>query len=162
MKKYVLILLCFIANNVNVLSQSISERKDSLKIDSIKKTLPSLKGTNHIDRMIVLCEYYSNFPDSLRFYGGKTLNESNAIGYKKGIAIGLLATAPDSLREKRAREAMQIGQEIKNDEVLGWAYIILSTTLKDIKQNEAYQLQAIENLAGIERRLAGNAGQLEV
>ena len=145
MKKYVLILLCFIANNVNVLSQSISERKDSLKIDSIKRNLPSLKGTAHIDRMIVLCEYYSNLPDSARFYGTKILNESNPIGYKKAIAIGLLATAPDSLREKRARESIQIGQEIKNEEVLGWAYLVLSATVKDLKQNEAYQLQAIDH-----------------
>jgi tetratricopeptide (TPR) repeat protein len=156
MRKYFLIAVLIIADILNANSQSFSARRDSLKIDSIKKTLPSLKGTDRIDRMIFLSEYYSNFPDSLRFYGNKILNESKPIAYKKGIAIGLLSTAPDSLREKRAREAIQIGQEIKNDEVLGWAYLVLSATVKDLKQSEAYQLQAIDhfNKAGRTLRTA--------
>jgi len=145
MRKKATSIVFFLILSLTASSQSISQRKDSLRVDSIKKTLTSLKGADRIDRMIILCEFFPN-PDSLRFYGGKILNESKPIGYKKGIAIGLLATAPDSLKEKRAREAMQIGQEIKNDEVLGWAYFFLSTTEKDTKQNEAYQLQAIDHL----------------
>ncbi|HET6768310.1 MAG TPA: tetratricopeptide repeat protein, partial [Chitinophagaceae bacterium] len=145
-------LLIAVAFNAN--SQSISERKDSLKIDSIKKQLPKLKDIERIKSMIVLCEYYSdktkaqniNAIDSIRYYGNRILNESKPISYKKGIAMGILTTAPDSLKEKKAREAIKIGEESGDEEVLGWAYVVLSTTSRDMKQNTAHSLQAIDHL----------------
>jgi tetratricopeptide (TPR) repeat protein len=145
MRKVFIPALLLIASYFNASSQSISERKDSLKIDSIKKQLPTLKGIDRIDKMIFLCEYYSlNGFDSSRYYGNKISNESKPIGYKKGIAMGILATAPDSLRGKRAQEAMKIGQDIGDDEVMGWASVILNTT-STMNQNAANQLQAIEH-----------------
>ena len=136
MKKYFLITTLFIASTFNAISQSISERKDSLKIVSIKKELPKLKGIDRIDKMILLVEYYSdkikyrnmNALDSIRKYGSKISNESKAIGYKKGIAMGILTTAPDSLREIKALEMIQTGDE-NGEEVLGWAY---STLIRDM------------------------------
>ena len=106
MKKYFLIGALFIGSTLNTISQSISERRDSLKIDSIKKELPKLKGIDRIDKMIFLCEYYSdkikyrnmNALDSIRHYGNKISNESKAIGYKKGIAMGLLTTTSSSIK----------------------------------------------------------------
>ena len=137
MKKHFLIAVLFIVSTFNAISQSISDRKDSLKIDSIKKALPKIKGIDRIDKMILLVEYYSdkiknrniNALDSIRYFGNKISNESKPIGYKKGIAIGILATAPDSLRETKAREIIQTGEETGEEEVLGWAY---STLIRDM------------------------------
>src|SRR5439155_16574554 len=152
MKKYFLLAALFIAGILNANSQSISIKKDSLKIDSIKKILPKLKATNRIESMIFLCEYYGdnlknrniNAADSIRFCGNKILNHSKAIGYKRGIAMGLITTAPDSLKEKKAKEAMQIGKEIGDEEVLGWCTVILNTT-SDVDQIDANNLQAIDH-----------------
>jgi hypothetical protein len=152
MRKELLIIVLFITAILNANSQSISIKKDSLKIDSIKKILAKLKPTARIESMIFLCEYYGdnlrnrniNAADSIRFYGNKILNESKAISYKRGIAMGLMTTAPDSLKEKRAREAMQIGKQIGDNEVMGLATVILNTT-SDVNQIDANNLQAINH-----------------
>src|SRR6476620_2573132 len=139
MRKTHFIALLFLACTFHAISQSVSERKDSLKMDSLKRQLHTLKGTDLIDRMIFICEYYAgiNAADSVRFYGNKILKETKTIGYQKGIAIGILATAPDSLKEESARQAMKIGEAIKDEEVLGWAQVILNSTSQDINQNAA-------------------------
>ena len=152
MRKQFLISVLFIVYTSIANSQSISIKKDSLKVDSIKKILPKFKATSHIESMIFLCEYYGdnlknknfNGADSIRFYGNKILNESKPISYKRGIAMGLLATSTDSLKEKYAREAMQIGKEIGDEEVMGWATVILNTTTNQDK-NIANTLDAINH-----------------
>ena len=151
MIKHFLIAVLFIVSAFNANSQSISERKDSLKVDGINKLLPKLNGIDRIDKMILLVEYYSdkikyqhiNALDSIRYYGNKILNESKPIRYKKGVAIGILATAPDSLREKRALEVIQTGGETGDEEVLGWAYTILTRDMNPKSINN-YQ-QAIDH-----------------
>ena len=142
MTKYFCILVLIIAATFNANSQSISERKDSLKIDSIKKQLPKLKGVDRIDKMMFLCEYYFNTPDSVRYYGNKILNESKLVGYKRGVEMGMLTAAPDSLKEQRARETIQSGED---DAVRAWAYLILNATSRDMNQNAAYHVQAIDH-----------------
>src|SRR5258708_6754590 len=115
MKKYFLLAVLFITGILNANSQSISIKKDSLKIDSIKKILPKLKPTNRVESMIFICEYYGDnlkdkrirASDSIRYYGSKIFNDSKATGYKRGIAMGLITASPDSLKEKKAKEAMQ-------------------------------------------------------
>ena len=95
MRKNYWIIIVFTFSTVGATSQSVSIKKDSLKIDSIKKILAQLKPTNRIESMIFLCEYYGdnlknrniNAADSIRFYGNKILNESKPIGYKRGIAM---------------------------------------------------------------------------
>ena len=151
MKTYVFVAV-LITCTFNAISGSISEKKDSLKIDHIKKQLPQQKSRDRIGSMIFLCEYYSdklkdrniNAADSIRRYGNKILSESKTIGYKKGIAMGILITAPDSLKEQKASEAIKMGEEIGDDEVLGWAYTILSSSA-DMNQNTANQVLAIEH-----------------
>ncbi len=152
MKKYILIAELFISCNAQIFSQSISWKRDSLKIDSSKKILPQLKNPNRIELMILICEYYGDnlkdkrikAADSIRYYGNKILNESKAIKYKRGIAMGLMATVPDSLKEKNAKEAMQIGKEIGDEEVMGWATVILNTTTDQDKEI-ANTLEAIDH-----------------
>lgn len=147
MKKYFIIAVLFMGSSFQAFSQSMSYKKDSLKMDSIKKILPQLNGTRRIESMILLCEYFIDkiknpkAADTIRFYGKKILNESKSIGYKRGIAIGILTTAPDSLKEKMAREAMQIGEEIRDEEVQGWAQLILNSTLP--AGNEGAEVQQL-------------------
>ena len=151
MRKCQLITLFFIACHLHSNSQSVSERADSIKIFNLKGKLHALKGSSRIDSMIFLCEYYSdltriktiNASDSIRLYGNKILNESKSIGYKKGIAIGMLATAPDSLKKTTAEQVVRMGNETKEEEVLGWAYLVLSSIGGDQAQSEFNQLQAI-------------------
>ena len=128
MKKSILIVLLLSGFCPKAFSQLSPAQMDSLKIDSLKRKLPSLKGTNRIDCMTVLCEYYfdgapiakTSPHDSLKKYGAAVLSESKAINYKRGTALGLLASGPDSfaLKEKNARQAMRIGEEINDDQVL--------------------------------------------
>jgi tetratricopeptide (TPR) repeat protein len=153
MKKNLFIALLFLASSFNAISQSVSARKDSLKIDSIKKNLPQLKGIDHVEAMIFLCEYYSdklkykniNAADSIRLYGNKILNESKKINYKRGIAMGILTTAPDSLKEKNARVAMQIAEEIKDEEIQGWAQFILNSTSLNANKNTTNQQLVVDH-----------------
>ncbi|MFI5188260.1 MAG: histidine kinase, partial [Chitinophagales bacterium] len=153
MRKYFLIAALFLGTNFQVSSQSLSQKRDSLKIDSIKKILPQLKGTQRIESMFLLCEYYTdriknrkiNAADTIRFYGNEILDESKLIGYKRGIAMGILASTPDSLREKSARQAMQIGEEISDDEILGWAQLILNSTMQDGNENTANQQLVVDH-----------------
>src|SRR5687767_7211287 len=109
MRKIYWITIFLVLSTICATAQSISYKKDSLKIDSIKKILGKLKPSNRIESMIFMCEYYGDnlkdarikAADSIRYYGHKILKESEAISYKRGVAIGLLATAPDSAKEKR-------------------------------------------------------------
>lgn len=151
MIKYFLIAALLSCCYLQVFSQSPNLAKDSLKIDSLKKLLPSLKGTDRVNCMTLTCEYYSDIAsspgikayDSIRYYGNKILNESKVIGYKKGIAMGLLSSSPDSLKEKNTKEAIRIGEEIGSDEVLGWGYSLLISTTTDPGQINEYYKKAI-------------------
>jgi tetratricopeptide (TPR) repeat protein len=154
MKKYFLFTWLITIGVFNANGQSISFKRDSLKIDSIKKELPQLKNPNRIESMILVCEYYNdnlkdkriNAADSIRFYGNKIFNESKAISYKRGIAMGLLATSSDSLKERNAKEVMQIGKEIGDEEVLGWASAVLNSLVNESTlSNATKQLQTIEH-----------------
>ena len=179
MKKYFLIASLLSVCCLQAFSQSLNLAKDSLKIDSLKKLLPSLEREKRVNCMTLIWEYYSDAEasDSIRLYGNKILNESKALGYKKGIAMGLLFSSPDlkisdsksnrSLKEKNTMEAIRIGEEIGNDEVLGWGYsflisIMTSTTTTDFTQSVSYYEKAIGhfNKAGKSLRAAAMSNWL--
>jgi hypothetical protein len=151
MKKYLFIAALLVGSNLQAFSQSTNQAKDSLKIDSLKKLLPFFKGTDRVNCMTLICEYYSDIAsspgikafDSIRYYGNKILNESKALGYKKGIAMGLLSSSPDSLKERNTKEAIRIGEEIGSDEVLGWGYSLLVSTTSDPGQINVYYKKVI-------------------
>jgi hypothetical protein len=151
MRKIFLIIALCIGVGFNATAQSVSMKKDSLKIDSIKKILPKLKTTARIESMIFLCENFGNINalDSLTYYGNQVLKESKMLGYKRGIAMGTLATSftsLDSLKEKKAKEALQIGKEIGDEEVQGWASFVLnSATSPGLNNAEARGLEPIEH-----------------
>jgi len=151
MKRYLLTAALLIGSYLHVFSQSPDQLKDNRKIDSLTKLLPSLKGTDRVDCMVLICEYFSDIAslpggktiDSIRYYGNIILNESKNISYKKGIAMGLLFSSPDSLKEKKTKEAIRIGEEAGNDEVLGWGYSLLISYTKDPGEVNEYYKKAI-------------------
>ncbi|HLF45049.1 MAG TPA: histidine kinase, partial [Chitinophagaceae bacterium] len=153
MRKYFLLsileLVFAFANAQNpVYPYSEGHKMDSLRIDSLKKILPSLKGTAEIDCLNQLCENYNHIlstpgflfnHDSAHFYNAKAYQRAKKINYKKGIAISLLlklAPLPDSLREKNIEEALKIGKEINDSYVLGSAYYFLGVFI--IKNNKDF------------------------
>ena len=146
MKKYFLIAVLLANISLQAFSQSAQE-VNNFKIDSLKKLLPSLKGIPRVDCMILICEHYSDIfkfnADSFHYYGNMAFKEANVLNYKQGIALSLLINAVDSVREKNIRQAIQIGEEINSDLVLGWGYYILSSTTKDFQQSEDYLKKAI-------------------
>jgi tetratricopeptide (TPR) repeat protein len=114
---------------------------DSLRIDNITKTLPSLKGADRVDSMLLLCVYYDYaYPrvgifsygyDSLSSYARRAYNEAKKIDYKRGIALALLNIRSDSVREANIREAIRIGEEINDATVLANAYYNLGFITTD-------------------------------
>ena len=120
MRKYllligVLLLACFHV----ALSQSPGK---------LLKTLPTLKGKARIDCLIEIRTHYSYMgvtkSDSAYYYSALAYDDAMKLGYKKGIALSLLGLKPesDSLQLLNVKKAIEIGEEIKDNEVLGWAY----------------------------------------
>src|SRR5688572_33511901 len=68
MKKYLLIIILFLANQSSVLSQDV----DSMTIVNLKKKLPSLKDTARINCLLDIGGEYSNWGhdtmDSVKLY----------------------------------------------------------------------------------------------
>jgi tetratricopeptide (TPR) repeat protein len=129
--------------SLQAFSQS-QQGAEILKIDSLERLLPSLTKMAHVDCMVLICQHFYAVPpvgkykfrnDSISNYGRKIFNESTALNYKKGIAEGLLILATDSVKEKNIREAMRIGQEINDDELLGWCFVASIRLIEDRSKN---------------------------
>ena len=138
MKKNLLLLAFLFACLKHSQSQDQYElrKPDSLKMERLKKLLPSLKGTERIDSMQQLCLYlgylvdptggFEYKQDSIRHYSTLAYEEAKSLNYKQGFALAMLNMLPDSGKESKIREAIRIGEEIKSEKVLGWAYYILA------------------------------------
>jgi tetratricopeptide (TPR) repeat protein len=122
---------------------TLERRADSLKLDSLKRTLPGLKGEEKVDALNTASEMFSGFygfggfihrVDSMKVYSEKANQEANKIGYKYGIAKSLLGLVnvkgfqriKDSTSKRDLQEAILIGEEIKNDSILAKAYYHLA------------------------------------
>jgi histidine kinase/tetratricopeptide repeat protein len=146
MKKYFLTTLMILSISFQCFSQRRDDDADLAIIDSLEDLLPSLTGTARIDCGVLICQHFHDVApvgryklrnDSIRYYGTMVLNESNALNYKKGVAEGLLILATDSTKEKNIRDAIRLGNEINDDEVLGWAYADSIGLIKDGHNNFA-------------------------
>ena len=146
MKKYFLIAALMIVCCLHSSSQTGEGfRVDSLRIDKITKTLPLLTGTNRVDSMLLLCVYYDYayprigrftfWEDTVKHYAKQAYTEAKNLGYKRGIALALLNLKTNSEKEKNIHEAIQIGQQINDDDVLGLGYynlaVLTSTSFED-------------------------------
>ena len=132
MKKYLLVSSVLFVCFHGALSQSPGK---------LLKILPTLKGKAKIDCLIEIRTHYSYMgvtkSDSAYYYSALAYDDAMKLGYKKGIALSLLGlkTESDSLRILNAVKAIKIGEEINDNEVLGWAYYNLPTTKKDSLSN---------------------------
>jgi tetratricopeptide (TPR) repeat protein len=144
MRKYLFITVLFFWS-LQTYSQNytVERQKDSLKLDSLKRALPTLKGKEKIDALNIASEMFSSFygfggfihrVDSMKLYSEKANQEANKIGYKYGIAKSLLGLVKsrefqrinDSTSKKYIQQAILIGEEIKNDSILAMAYYHLA------------------------------------
>ena len=148
MKKYLLATSLFLAFAMQALCQYTAERrKDSLKIDSMKKVLPLLRDSTRVDCMNQICKKYRfimgvggfvHRADSIFHFALLANDEANRIGYKYGIAASLLnlarskrynferTTSEETVIEKYLRQALSVATEIKNDHLLGETYYLLA------------------------------------
>ena len=144
MRRRILIIAVVLACHLQALCQYTEARRvDSLKIENLKELLPTLKDTARIKCLNSISEKYRFFYasggfahryDSIYYYASKAYNESQAIGYKYGIAYSLLNMASsaknksqqDSNAKNYILQAMRLGEEIHNDKITGWAYYLLA------------------------------------
>lgn len=142
MKKSFFLLICFAASHITLLAQSSEQLRSAehLRIDSLRKTLPSLKDSARVDCLNTLSEEYSESyvksrVDSMYYYAFKAYGEAEKIGYKYGVATSLLnLVRSDNYRQKKDStgkefliRAIRLGKEIQNDKVLGEAYYLLAS-----------------------------------
>jgi len=144
MKKYLFITALFFGSFQTFCQNYTQERrKDSLKLDSLKRALPALKGKEKIDALNEASDMFASFygfggfihrGDSMKLYSAQANQEANKIVYKYGIAkslIGLVNSKTyqrikDSTSKKYIQQAILIGEEIKNDSLLAMAYYHLA------------------------------------
>jgi hypothetical protein len=134
MRKIILIIILFLANQLSVLSQDV----DSLTILSLKKKLTSLKDTARINCLLDIGGEYSNWGhdtmDSVKLYVKTAKVESEKIGYKYGIASALLFSAGNEVfvtkdltaAEKYTNQAKALGESINDPKLLGWVALMES------------------------------------
>lgn len=140
MKKTFLLLIYFAASHITLLAQSAAQ----VKVDSLRKVLPALKDSARVDCLLELAaEHWYLSPDRKRdssyHYTIKANQEAVKIGYQYGKAMSLLELSRYEMFVKKnlvtsrayLDSASRIGEKIKNDKVLGQAYL----TLVDIYGN---------------------------
>ena len=162
MRNYILITALLLICHFSSLCQYSEElrneihRADSLKIENLKKQLPALNGIALIDSMLSLAGKYGNIGgsggfvhrfDSAYRYLSLANEEAKKIGYKKGMGSALVGMANYevisafknktnfSVAEKYLQQGIQAGEEISDNEILGFAYLVLSK-IKNSIENE--------------------------
>jgi len=167
MKKYFFIAaLVFNLGNQAFCQDNDAFKQDSIRLDSLKKICLSLKDSARVDllNLIGLQIGYNaggsprRRVDSSLFYASKAYDEAKKLGYKSGIALALvqLAGAESAMnlrvkdvetKEKNIREAIRLGEESNNNEVLGWAYYNLAylpSIMKDFDKHIDYAKRSID------------------
>ncbi|CAN5215237.1 hypothetical protein BH11BAC5_BH11BAC5_14350 [soil metagenome] len=168
MKKYFFIAALLLGYCLQAFSQYGEARKtDSTRLDSLKRLLLLTKGTARVDllnKIALRITYFdrdggfTHRDDSVRYYYSKAYNEANILGYKAGIAKGLIAIAgfepyenlpvkDESAREKDIRKGIQIAEQMNDNELLGLGYLYLSgmpSISMDFEKNVDYMKKSID------------------
>ena len=163
MKKYLCASMFLVCCSIISISQSSPAFKmDSTKLDSLRRLLPRLKDREKVDLLNEISDRMgfvipqSQRLDSELLYAQRAYTEAIKIGYKDGSAMALLnqsgatvLNVSDSIKaskEKNIRRAIQLGEETKNNKVLGLGYYFLSgvpSIARDIqKQADCYKKSA--------------------
>ena len=136
-KKLVLVILLIIWLFPAFSQDREALKKDSTMLDSLKKLLPYVRDHKKVDILneiaarsasVISMEHVkdSTFP-----YAQKAYDEASKLGYKEGIALALLHLSVETLlnwvtdsikasKESNIRKAIQIGEESRNNEILGY------------------------------------------
>ncbi len=133
MKKYILIVIFLLAAK----SDGLSQNDERLKIDSIKKILPSLKDTIRIDCLNKLSYFYitSQQKDSAEHYAILACDEAKKLNYIHGIAVSFCRQAhiakhfdDDFIKsEKLAKESIKRYETTGNKAGIDTAWYYLAT-----------------------------------
>jgi hypothetical protein len=149
MKKYFLIVLLVVAGLTASRAQYTEERKaDSLKIDSMKKALPQLRGSARVDCLNTIHDMdggvfivgpliWQQRHDSITKYAAMAYTEATSIGYQKGVLLALLGLGRSELyfaknlsnAEKYLRLAVDLAKKVNNDTLSGNAYALYADCL---------------------------------
>src|SRR5688572_3156117 len=139
MKKYIYIVALLFACCLPALSQI--QNPDSIRLDSLKRVLPSLSGIDRINCLNALSYEYQfyHFPDSrdyklmadsIKHYAILANNEAKKIDYKYGAVQSLIyiSTAEKYIGnltdyEKYLLQAAALAENIQNDKLLGYVYM---------------------------------------
>lgn len=167
MKKYLLIATMLSGCCLQTFSQYGKARIiDSTRLDSLKRILPLVNDSSRVDLLnsiAMITGYFDQHGgflhrnDSVLFYVSKAYNEANRIGYKSGIARGLIIlsgfeayqnkpVADEATKTKDILKGIQLAKEINNNEVLGLGYLYLSampSISKDFERNIDYMKKSI-------------------
>ncbi len=167
MKKYILTTLWLFCLSIQSYCQVTNAFKtDSIRLESLKKTLPSVKGSNRIDLLNSIAGQTlfnaAGSPrkriDTVLFYSGIAYKEAEKLGYKKGMAIALLSIAgveagmnqpvkDVAAKEKDMRRALGMAQELNDNHILGMAYAALAymaSVREDFTLHADYYKKAID------------------
>ena len=182
MKKYFLIIIASFLSQA-LFSQS-TKRVEAIRhdIDSLKRVLPDLSGIDKVDCLNTLAHKYLWLPltekqqiDSSSPYSIEANREAKRIGYKRGLGFSYLRlagyktmeadsnfvpwkkidTASINTAEKYLRQVIQLGEDLKDNVLLGGAYWDLGYLTemrywndsigwnKGLKEEESYIRKAI-------------------
>ncbi len=164
MKKYLLIATLLFGCCLQAFSQySRALSIDSTRLDSLKRILPLSKGSTKVDLLneIAIRTGYIAPPqhrmDSVFHYASIAYDEANKIAYKSGTALALIILSgtegvmnmpvkDEATKEKNILRAIQLGEEVNNNEVLGWGYYHLGSmpsVEKNFKEHVDYYKKSI-------------------
>ena len=133
------IFICLMTYQIPLFAQGSAIERN--RFDSLRKVFPSLHDTTRVDIYNEMAwaywDRFHGYNDTTYHYALKANQESVKIGYQYGKALSLIQLAWFEARVKinmtTARayidEAIQIGETINSDKVLGRAYWILSKIL---------------------------------
>ena len=182
MRNYLLITTLLLICHFSSLCQYSEERRneiqrvDSLKIDNLKKQLPALTGIARIDSMLSLAVKYGDIVgiggfvhrhDSAYRYLSLANEEAKKIGYKKGMGKALVHIANYevifafknktnfSVAEKYLQQGIKVSEEINDNEMLGFAYVVLSKIKNNIENyKKAYDYYVKARNQGMQALMA--------
>jgi tetratricopeptide (TPR) repeat protein len=167
MKTKYLLIICFVICQITLFAQSAEQ----VKIDSLRKLLPTLKDAARVDCLIVLADAFWGKNDSTYSYMAKANREATKIGYPYGKAMSLLELSRYEMFIKKnlvtARayvdSATLIGEKIKNDKVLGRAYLTLADVYGNSKIRDKQKiLECFIKSKNYFQKAGDKLGELEV
>ena len=166
MRKSILIVLIL----SSVFFYGFSQSANTTWIDSLKKELPSLKDSAMVDGLNELAKAFATMGptparDSMYKYAVAANNESLKIGYKKGEAFSLLNLAVSDAKdfsssEAYIKQAISIGERLRNSKILGRSYLYWSYQLKKESRIEVLKkaIDYFEESNDIEGEVEANLG----